>query len=510
MKNPVTHKILQITVAVSFFSQSVVYPEHIFDVSGESSNFARDQLQYQMKRGRPTATIVDDEADPDWDLSWENEPDVVDESDIETFFPVADRNNPQPPKTESPAQKQYRSDPDQLFHIGENSSNALTPIQKVVSQSAQSSDEKDDWTLDSPEPRRQADISTVKQNPPTVYHTAQKAAPAPVWVNETKQKTAPTTLGTQTIAVDPYITPQDSVAKKSPQKQSHTAHKAPFTPTSTQKRGVFGPHTRKTIKRPDDDQIIAQIDPMPTATGQRKTPPKTILINFNNVSIIEYIRFISRITNKNFVFDEKELQFNVTIISEEPTTIENVMTALIQELRIHGLLMIEQGNNLIIHRNSGVNSISRINVNGSPKEVPRESEIVTQVFRLNTLDPDHARRIIGPLVSKQALIEISKETRHIIITDIVTNINQVELLFKSIDAPNSGLVIGQYVVRNAFMDTLIELAEKIMEPIAKGQPLKFIPHPAAKSIFIVSSPLFTWNSRDRWKGCDDFFKFQVI
>src|SRR5262245_15922333 len=42
------------------------------------------------------------------------------------------------------------------------------------------------------------------------------------------------------------------------------------------------------------------------------------LINFNNVSIIEYIRFVSKITGSNFVFEDNELQFNVTIVSEDP------------------------------------------------------------------------------------------------------------------------------------------------------------------------------------------------
>src|SRR5690606_31166026 len=111
----------------------------------------------------------------------------------------------------------------------------------------------------------------------------------------------------------------------------------------------------------EDKDIIAQALPdRSLSSNQGRTPPKTILINFNNVSIIEYIRFISRITNRNFIFDENDLQFNVTIISEEPTTMENVMTALIQELRIHGLYLIEQDNNLIIHKNKEERSISRV------------------------------------------------------------------------------------------------------------------------------------------------------
>src|SRR3990172_4022525 len=45
---------------------------------------------------------------------------------------------------------------------------------------------------------------------------------------------------------------------------------------------------------------------------------ETYTINFENISIVEYIRFVSRISGQNFIFNEEELQFNVTIVSEDP------------------------------------------------------------------------------------------------------------------------------------------------------------------------------------------------
>jgi type III secretion protein C len=218
-------------------------------------------------------------------------------------------------------------------------------------------------------------------------------------------------------------------------------------------------------------------------------PPKTILINFNNVSIIEFIRFISRQSNRNFVFDENDLQFNVTIVSEEPTTIDNIMTALIQELRIHNLSLIEQGNNLIIHNNAKVNGISKIVADDIPQPFSAPSEIVTQVFRLNTLESEKAASIIRPLVSENAIIEPLKGTGHLVITDVTANVQQIATLIKSIDSPASGLVVGQYVLRteDVDMDTIIALAQNIMKPIAQEQPLIFVPHQLSNSIFIVST-----------------------
>ena len=43
---------------------------------------------------------------------------------------------------------------------------------------------------------------------------------------------------------------------------------------------------------------------------------------------------------------------------------------------------------------------------------------LTQVFRLNVLDPEKTSAVIRPLVSEQSLIETMKDTNSIIVTDI--------------------------------------------------------------------------------------------
>lgn len=227
------------------------------------------------------------------------------------------------------------------------------------------------------------------------------------------------------------------------------------------------------------------------AKPQAEVPEENtgILINFNNVNVVEFIRFISRITNKNFIFDDADLKFNVTMVSEEPTSIENIMTGLMQTLRVHDLLLMEQGNNLIIHKNANVNQISEVQADSIPLSSNLKiSEIVTRVFRLNTLDVEKASGMIKPLVSQGAIIEVLGATSHIVVTDIKTNVDKIGQLLKSLDSPATGLTIGQYVVVNALLDSLISLAERIMEPIAENKQLVFVPHTPSNSIFIVSTP----------------------
>lgn len=256
----------------------------------------------------------------------------------------------------------------------------------------------------------------------------------------------------------------------------------------------------KSLQRDDD---IAQNEPQTTSnilpetqapvlfsapTPQLPDQSRMITINYNNVSIIEFIRFISRISNKNFVFDENDLQFNVTIVSEEATTIENILTALIQELRIHDLQLIEQGNNLIIHKNKAVQSISKVVSGDALNPNSTDNELVTQVFRLNSSDAEKVASIIRPLISQNSILDVLKESNHIVVTDLTANVAEISKLIKNLDAPKSGMVIGQYVVRNSTIENLIEMTGQIMQPIANDQPLIFVPHKSANSIFIVSSP----------------------
>jgi len=235
------------------------------------------------------------------------------------------------------------------------------------------------------------------------------------------------------------------------------------------------------------NQGITGNTPPPLLTKNSETSETVGPINFNNVSMIEYIRFISRVTNKNFVFEDEDLQFNVTIVSEKPTSVFNLMTALLQELRVRDLSLMEQGNSIIIHRNPRIRAPGTI-VTAANIASGQKTQIITRVFRLNTLDPLKVTEIIKPLLSDDALVEVLRDSNNLIITDLTANVDKIAQLIDSLDSPNSGVTVGQYVVRNGFVDSIVDLASRIILPIAQGNPFVLVPHPSSNSVYIVSNP----------------------
>ena len=214
----------------------------------------------------------------------------------------------------------------------------------------------------------------------------------------------------------------------------------------------------------------------------------TYTVNFNNISIIEFIRFASKITNLNFLFEETDLQFTVTVVSEEAVSAKGVMAALAQVLRVHDLMIVEQDGNVLITASKTVNQIPTIISADLPNSQAGNSVLVTRVFRIKNANVNTVAGIIRPMVSAGALIEVSAETRQLIVTDITTSIDQIASLLTSIDAPHTPLDVETYVVKNIAPHDLIALTEQIIKPFSEGNPLIFVPQTDTNSIFVVSTP----------------------
>lgn len=213
-------------------------------------------------------------------------------------------------------------------------------------------------------------------------------------------------------------------------------------------------------------------------------PKEGYTINYNTLSIVEYIRFASKICNVNFIFDETELNFNVTVVSEGPITAKNVMATLVQLLRIHGLSLLEQDNNLVIHKNADVKQIAKL-VTG--KKGDDDAPIVTRIFRLKMMKPDALAGIIRPMLSKDAILDVSAETKQLILTDVTVNVDKVALLIENLDMPFADIETQTYETKHNSAEYLIGLATQILQPVVQGYPFIMVPQPLARTIYIVST-----------------------
>ena len=228
--------------------------------------------------------------------------------------------------------------------------------------------------------------------------------------------------------------------------------------------------------------------PMLKAHQKMMQDEQTYTINFQNVSVRELIKFIKTIGNLNFIYHEDDFDFNVTFTSEEPTTLFNVMSAFTQILQSHGFYIIEDGNNLYLHKNDSVKKIPVIVSQETPLKPGEEPLIITRVFNIHNANPSNLEAIISPLLSSMALITVSQDTRQMIITDSTANIAQIAELLVILDTPKSSLDVGIYKSKNANAMQLTPLLTEIIMPLSEGNPVIVVPQKETNSVFLVSTP----------------------
>lgn len=211
------------------------------------------------------------------------------------------------------------------------------------------------------------------------------------------------------------------------------------------------------------------------------------VINFKSVSIIEYLRFVGKISNINFQFEESEMNFNITVMSDEPLTVQNILSALIQTLRARGFTLLEQDNTLLITQSGDINQIATLVTPENPNN-KLDSPIVTRVFRIQNASLTSIANIIRPMISKKAMLDVSPETRQLIVTDITTNVDKIAKLLVTLDSHHSPLDIETYRAHNMPAESLILLTKQLVQPFAEENPLIYVPQVETNSIFIVSTP----------------------
>lgn len=224
-------------------------------------------------------------------------------------------------------------------------------------------------------------------------------------------------------------------------------------------------------------------------------------VNFEDISVLELLQFVSKISGTNFVFDSNDLQFNVTIVSHDPTSVDDLSTILLQVLKMHDLKVVEQGNNVLIYRNPHISKLSTVVTDGTTKDTC-EAVVVTRVFRLYSVSPSAAVTIVQPLLSHDAIVSASDSTRHLIVSDIAGNVEKVGELLSALDGPGTSIDMAEYDVQYANPAALVSYCQDVLGAVAEEEAFQIFVQPGTNKIFIVSSPRLTGKAKQLLKSLD--------
>ena len=165
-----------------------------------------------------------------------------------------------------------------------------------------------------------------------------------------------------------------------------------------------------------------------------------VAIDFNNVDISVFIKFISELTGKNFVVDQR-VKGNVTINSPGQISLDEAYQVFKSVLEINGYTTVPSGQVVKIVPSTAARSKNVATSIAEPKTNPSD-HIVTQLIPLNYADANEMRRLLAPLVSKTSVIMAHPKTNTLIITDVQSNIQRLMRIIAIVDKPGVGQEIA--------------------------------------------------------------------
>jgi general secretion pathway protein D len=210
-------------------------------------------------------------------------------------------------------------------------------------------------------------------------------------------------------------------------------------------------------------------------------------INLSNVEINDFIKMVSKITNKNILVNYP-ISGNVNFISSKSIYDDELLGILISSLESKGFTLTQNGSVYEVVKSSEAaqSNVKVVDKNGALGG----SLMLTQAIQLRGNDADIVASKIGYLVSKTGKIMTLKENNTILITDYPENIQTIKKVIKEM-TDNSDNIVKIIPIAHAevkkLQANLIAIAASIFNDKVESEKVKVLVDSNINGILLVGS-----------------------
>ncbi len=246
-------------------------------------------------------------------------------------------------------------------------------------------------------------------------------------------------------------------------------------------------------KKPKEDQSS---DKPIKANGSQKY----VTLDFDNVDISVLVKFVSELTGKNFIIDDK-VKGKVTIMSPKKIPMEDVYKVFLSVLEINGFTVVPSGSMIkiipsVVARQKGLETRTLKDA------ATQEDRMVTQIISLERANPDEVKRILDPIIPKTSSVLSYPPTGMLVITDYLSNIKRIQEIITALDVEGAGDQISYIPLQNASASEVVKSLTTIFSPtIVRGRKtnvtteIKAVADSRTNSIILLASGSDTENVR---------------
>jgi general secretion pathway protein D len=294
-------------------------------------------------------------------------------------------------------------------------------------------------------------------------------------------------------------------AEETPAKAAKKQAPVPVKKTTAKKTAP-----KKTAVSPAWKTVANDVDENGTASAAKNGPGKPgsangklgkyVTIDFDNVDILAFVKFISELTGKNFVVDET-VKGKVSVFSPRKISSDEAYKVFESVLEIHGLTTVPSGDVIKIVPSQQArekNIETRLRAEG----IGPNDRVVTQIVPLKHASPDDMKKVLDPLVSKASVILSYPPTGMLVITDVQSNIKRLVKIVNALDVQGVGeqmhIIPLKHAVASdtaASLNSIFQLDQAARRPQAT-MTMRIIADDRTNSLIVLASEVFAVRVRE--------------
>src|SRR4030065_352410 len=229
---------------------------------------------------------------------------------------------------------------------------------------------------------------------------------------------------------------------------------------------------------------LAETDVIETKKDQSKD--KKVSFNFVDVDISAVVKFISEVTGKNFLYDER-VKGTITIIAPSKLSVDDAFNLFTSVLELKGFTIIPSGK---IYK---IVPISQAKQSGT--EIIKEGKAlvsdtyIARLIQLKSISSANAMNFLQPLISKDGYISSFGPGNMLMIVDAATNIEKVLEILEAIDKP--GVEEPELIlIKYANAEDVVKIITEAFKISSKTQQPSGVRIPSAVSVEETKTNVF--------------------
>jgi general secretion pathway protein D len=190
------------------------------------------------------------------------------------------------------------------------------------------------------------------------------------------------------------------------------------------------------------------------------TAGELIALDFQEIDLPTLIKFVSDLTKRNFVFDDR-VRGKVSIVTSEKMSVEEVYAAFQSALHLAGFTTVTSGaiTKIVPLEEAKTSAIETI---GPGNVAARSDKVVTELVRLKSIAATDALPIVQQLVSSKGVAAAYAANNTLVIIDSASNIQRIRRVLDALEVKTASRQLNVLRLKNASATELTATLQQLL------------------------------------------------